>query len=156
MAIAKLTTRERELIDGSNPGLNLAGFADRLDAIIAAVNAAATIEAAEIAAGAVTEAKIGTGAVTATKIGAGAVTAAKLAAGLNVKQVVVAGNNASILASPTDVASVVSILAFVTSGKAAAAKALLELTTDYTVAGGQITLVTNQSANTLVITYLAA
>ena len=52
------------------------------------------------------------------------------------------------------VVSVVSILAYVAATGAPAAKTLLDLTTDYTVANGDITLVTDQSANKLVITYL--
>jgi hypothetical protein len=52
------------------------------------------------------------------------------------------------------VVGVVSILAFVAATGAPAAKTLLDLTTDYTVANGDITLVTDQSLNNLVITYL--
>jgi hypothetical protein len=48
---------------------------------------------------------------------------------------------------------VASILAFVAATGAPAAKTLLELGTDYTVSGNTITWVTNQSANTVVITY---
>ena len=68
-------------------------------------------------------------------------------------QVVTAGTNATAL-NLVDVVAVTSILAFVTATGAPAAKTLIELTTDYTVANGDITLVTDQSLNTLVITYV--
>jgi hypothetical protein len=68
-------------------------------------------------------------------------------------QAVAAGTNATAL-NLKDVIGVVSILAFVTATGAPAAKTLLALTTDYTVANGDITLVTDQSANTLVINYV--
>lgn len=64
-----------------------------------------------------------------------------------------------LLAQPISPNTPVHILAFVTATGAAAAKALLDLTTDYTVveqnAGGvgELVMVTNQSANTLVIDY---
>jgi hypothetical protein len=52
-------------------------------------------------------------------------------------------------------ASIVCVQAFVTATGAPATKALLALTTDYTVvlSTGILTCVGNQSANTLVITY---
>ncbi len=145
MSIAKLTPRERELIDGSNPGLNLAGFGDRVDEIIEAVNAAGTIEASEIAANAVTTAKIADGAVTA----------AKLASGLGTKVAQVAGVNADALGLE-DVGTVLAVLAFTTATGAPATKCLLAETTDYTVADGDITTVGDLSAQTLVIAYLPA
>ena len=51
--------------------------------------------------------------------------------------------------------SIDSMLAFTTATGAAAAKALLAVTTDYTLSadGKTLTIVTDQSANTLVITY---
>jgi len=73
--------------------------------------------------------------------------------GYTMKQVVIAGAAASTALSLTDVVSVESILAFVTATGAPATKTLLAVTTDYTVASGDITCVTDQSANTLVITY---
>lgn len=68
-------------------------------------------------------------------------------------QAVVAGTNGTEIASPSDIGTVISVQAFVTSSGAAAAKALLAPTTDYTVANGKLTCVSNQSANTLVVTY---
>jgi hypothetical protein len=56
-------------------------------------------------------------------------------------------------ASPESPSGVQSILAFVTATGAPAAKTLLALTTDYTVSGNTITWVTDQSANTVVISY---
>jgi len=67
-------------------------------------------------------------------------------------QVVVPGTNATALGL-VDVYAVNSILAFVAATGAPAAKTLLHVTTDYTVAGGDITLVTDQHLNNLVITY---
>lgn len=135
MSIAKLTDRERELLDGSNPGLNLAGFADRVDGIIDAVNAAGTIETAEIA--------------------DGAVTAAKLAAGLGVRVAQVAGVNADVLGM-SGVGTVLAVLAFTTATGAPATKTLLAPTTDYTVADGDITAVGDLSGQTLLVIYLSA
>jgi len=70
------------------------------------------------------------------------------------KQAVVTGTNAAVVGLK-DVVSVLSALAFVTATGAPATKTLLAITTDYTVAAGDVTTVTDQSANTLVITYLA-
>jgi hypothetical protein len=71
------------------------------------------------------------------------------------KQVVVNGVAAAHVLGLKDVISVVSILAFVAATGAPAVKTLLTLTTDYTVASGDVTCVTDQSANKLVVTYLA-
>jgi hypothetical protein len=68
-------------------------------------------------------------------------------------QSVMAGTNATDL-SLVDVVAVTSILAYVTATGAPAVKTLLEVTVDYTVLNGVITLVTDQSLNTLVITYV--
>lgn len=68
------------------------------------------------------------------------------------KQVVMPGTNATALGL-LDVQSVNSILAFVAATGAPAAKTLLVITVDYTVANGDITLVTDQHLNKLVITY---
>lgn len=59
-----------------------------------------------------------------------------------------------LLSSPTDVASIICIQAYVTATGAAATKALLADTVDYQLSGNQIEILTDQSANTLVITYL--
>ena len=71
-----------------------------------------------------------------------------------------AGIAASVLlAQPICPGTPVSVLAFVTASGAAAAKALLDLTTDYTVVAknangvGELVMVTDQSLNTLVIDY---
>ena len=48
---------------------------------------------------------------------------------------------------------VVGVVAFTTATGAVATKALLALTTDYTVSGKELTMVTDQSANTLVVFY---
>lgn len=156
MPIANLTDRERELIEGSNPGLALAGFAAKVDAIIDAANAAGSIETSEIAAGAVTAAKLATNAVETAKIAAGAVTAAKLAAGLGVKVARVAAANAGPIAGLTDVGTVLAALAFVTADGTPDTPCLLTATTDYTVADGVVTTVGDRSAETWVIAYLPA
>lgn len=52
-----------------------------------------------------------------------------------------------------DVGSVAAILAFTASSGAGATKTLLVAGTDYTVANGDVTLVTDQSANLLIIFY---
>jgi len=69
------------------------------------------------------------------------------------KQAVMVGTNGTALGL-ADVVAVSSIQAYVTATGAPAAKTLLELTTDYTVANGDITCVTDQTLNTLVINYL--
>lgn len=69
------------------------------------------------------------------------------------KQVVLDGTNGTTLGLQ-DVISVSSIQAYVTATGAPATKTLLSLTTDYTVANGDITCVTDQTLNTLVINYL--
>ena len=48
---------------------------------------------------------------------------------------------------------VVAVFAFTTATGAVATKALLALTTDFTVSGKELTMVTDQSANTLVVIY---
>jgi len=68
------------------------------------------------------------------------------------KQTVMVGTHGAALGL-ADVVGVISIQAYVTATGAPAAKTLLALTTDYTVANGDITCVTDQTANTLVITY---
>ena len=51
-------------------------------------------------------------------------------------------------------ASVQAVLAFVTTDGSAAAKTYLEPTTDYVVASdGRLEIVTDQSANTLIVVY---
>lgn len=72
-----------------------------------------------------------------------------------VKQVRIDATNAVALGL-TDVGDVISILAFTTSGLAIASKALLDVTTDYAVAGGDVTPVGDHSAQTWVITYTPA
>lgn len=156
MPISKLTDREREMIEGSNPGLALAEFAARFDEIIDAVNAAGTIETSEIAAGAVTAAKLATNSVETAKIAAGAVTAAKLATGLGVKVARVAAANAGPIAGLTDVGTVLGALAFLTADGTPDTPCLLTATTDYTVADGVVTTVGDRSAETWLIFYLAA
>lgn len=69
-------------------------------------------------------------------------------------QVVVTGVVATHTLGLHDVVAVESILAFVASSGAPAVKTLLTLTTDYTVANGDITCVTDQHLNKLVVTYL--
>lgn len=59
----------------------------------------------------------------------------------------------TVSATPDSPSGVESILATVTATGAAAAKLLLALTVDYTVSGDLITWVTNQSANTVTISY---
>jgi len=70
-------------------------------------------------------------------------------------QVTEVGVAAAAKLSLLDVISVESILAYVIATGAPAVKTLLELTTDYTVANGEITMVTDQSANNLVVSYRA-
>lgn len=70
------------------------------------------------------------------------------------KQIVIDGVASGALGL-TDVASVESMLAVVSATGAPATKFLLDLTTDYTVASGDISLVTDQSLNKLIITYYA-
>ena len=53
----------------------------------------------------------------------------------------------------TDVAVVTSVEAFVTSSGAAAAKALLLETIDFTVAGGDVTPIGDHSSQTWIVTY---
>ncbi len=55
-----------------------------------------------------------------------------------------------------DVGTVIAILAFVTASGAPATKTLLAVTTDYTVAAGDITPVGNHSTETWVIHYTTA
>lgn len=59
----------------------------------------------------------------------------------------------AVSATPESPSGIASIAVYVTATGASAAKTLLALTTDYTVVGDTITWVTNQSANTAVITY---
>jgi hypothetical protein len=68
---------------------------------------------------------------------------------------VVAGKaGANVLVGLTNtVTEVKAILAIVTATGAFATKALLAPTTDYTFANGEITCVTDQSANTLIVIY---
>lgn len=78
--------------------------------------------------------------------------------GASVRQAVVPGLNGATptpLPQPRNVARVHSILAITTADGSAAAKLLLGegSSADYTVSGGIITLRSNQSANTLIITY---
>lgn len=152
MSIPNLSQKQKDLIDGFDPAFKQLGLAALLQLIIDGVNAAGTIEASEIASNAVTTAKINDSAVTTAKLAANAVTAAKMQANLATKQVRIAATNAVALGL-TDVSAVVSILAFVTSSGAASTKHLLDLTTDFTVASGDITPVGNHSSETWVITY---
>lgn len=69
---------------------------------------------------------------------------------------VVAGTNGAIINNPSDVGTVLAVLAITTSTGAAAAKLLQAVTTDYTVAAGKVTCVGDKSALTLIIVYLTA
>ncbi len=78
--------------------------------------------------------------------------------GASVRQAVVPGINGgtpTALSQPIRVGRVISILAITTSSGAAATQLLLleGESEDYTVAAGIITIRSNQSANTLIITY---
>lgn len=55
--------------------------------------------------------------------------------------------------SPESPSGVESVIAYITATGAPAVQALLLLTTDYTVSGKTITWVTDQTANTVVISY---
>lgn len=69
-------------------------------------------------------------------------------------QVAVAGVNNDIVTLDPPVRDIVSILAFTTSSGAAATKCLLTSGTDYNVTGStDVEILTDQSANTLVISY---
>jgi hypothetical protein len=69
-------------------------------------------------------------------------------------QQVSAGVNNSVITLDPPADDIVSVLAFITSGGAAAAKAFLSSGTDYIVSGtGNLGVLSNQSANTLVVTY---
>lgn len=66
---------------------------------------------------------------------------------------VVAGAASGNVALGDTPAAVIAVLAITTATGAAAAKLLLASTTDYTVSGSNLVMVTNQAANTLVVIY---
>jgi len=69
---------------------------------------------------------------------------------------IVAGVNKGVVdisAFDPEVTEIVAILAVVTASGAAAAKLLLEETTNYTFVGGVLTTVTDESLNTLIVFY---
>jgi hypothetical protein len=72
-----------------------------------------------------------------------------------VKVVTGAGAGATVDLADSTASEIVCVLAFVTATGAGATKTLLAATTDYTYSTvtGLITCVTNQSANTLMVTY---
>ena len=75
-------------------------------------------------------------------------------AGTKAKAKVVAGAAAEAeVAMGEAVASVVAVLAVTTATGAVAAKFLLAVDTDYTVGANKLTMVTDQSANTLIVIY---
>jgi hypothetical protein len=69
------------------------------------------------------------------------------------KTVLIEATNAVALGL-TDVTTVIAILAITTATGAAATKLLLDITTDYTVAAGDVTPVGDHSAETWVIHYV--
>lgn len=66
---------------------------------------------------------------------------------------VVAGAASGNVALGDTPAAVIAVLAITTATGAAAAKLLLAPTTDYTVSGSNLVMVTDQAANTLVVIY---
>lgn len=79
----------------------------------------------------------------------------KVAAKAKVKVVAGAAAEADVALGET-VSAVTAVLAITTSSGAAAAKLLLAATTDYTVGTNKLTMVSNQSANTLIVFYTVA
>jgi len=77
--------------------------------------------------------------------------------GYTLKQAVIAGKTVNGLLGLLDVVSVISVISITTATGAFATKALLDdsgYTPDYTVESQDVKCLTDQSANTLIVTYL--
>ena len=78
----------------------------------------------------------------------------KLAAKVKIK--IVNGAASGDVAMGETIASVVAVIAFVAASGAVATKALLAVTTDYTVGSNKLTMASDQSLNKLLVIYTVA